>query len=182
MNKKEILGSRESHSHVGLDEDKLDEARKHYLNPDDKECYLKPKSALMKVGYAACTAEQYAAEMYKVNYGIIDPLQKEALQDEIRAWLGIMIKWRKKLELVTDPMEIDTKTYSLISSHIERLSKMSGIIKPKEPEININITNLDMPVQYTEIKAIIPILVGKLRDLEGKLNVADKDKLSLSTS
>ena len=170
-----------SYIHSGLDDDKLDEARKHYLNSNDKECYLKPINSLMKVGYTKSTAGQYAAEMYKVNYGVIDPLQKEALQSEIKAWLGIMTSWRLKLEEVSDPMEIDAKTYSTISAHIERLSKMSGIIKPKEADVNININNLDMPVQYTEIKAIIPILVGKLRQLEGDLNIADKDKLCLST-
>ena len=172
----------ESNVHTGLDEDKLDEARKHYLNPDNEECYLKPMNALMKVGYTKSTAVQFAAEMYKVNYGVIDPLQKEQLQDEISKWLRLMSNWRRKLEDVDDPMEIDTKTYSVISSHIERLSKMSGIIKPKEGDVTVNINKLDMPIQYTEIKAIIPILVGKLRELEGELNVADKDKLCLTAS
>lgn len=153
---------------------KFERARVLFFRESSKG-YMNAKLALLEVGYAERSAAQHAPFLFKgVNKQTeVDPLKTEQLEVEIGKWLKLMSNWREKLEEVADPMSLDSKTYSVISGYIERLSKLAGLIKSEGGDVNINLSSLPHPEMYQKLTAMITILFQKVRDLEKEMNLKE---------
>lgn len=171
---------------------KFQKARQFYL--DDKgNTYLNGKRSLMKAGYASTTAKNYSRLLFRDTKDVpsvpgtgkpdytatspplhLDPQDIKSVTESIDKWLALMDKWREALEKVPDPLQLGAKTFAVISSHIERLAKLFGLIKDQakgDTNINIHITNLPLPQQYEEMKAVITVMIKRVRDLEEQMNL-----------
>ncbi len=143
-------------------------------------CYMNAKLSLMEVGYKERTAGQYARLLFEgVNEDSkVDPLKTEQLEVEIAKWVKLMSNWREQLELVENPMSLDSKTYSVISSYIERLAKIAGFIKSESADVTINISALPQPEQYKKLTAMCLVLFQKVKSLEEEMNLTDRFSLN----
>ena len=158
---------------------KFERARKLFFQKDSP-CYMSAKLSLKEVGYKERTAGTYAPHLFDgVNEDTrVDPLKTEQLEVEIARWVKLMSNWRKQLEKVDNPMSLDSKTYSVISAYIERLSKIAGFIKSEGTDVTVNISALPHPQMYQKLTAMVTVLFQKVRELEKEMNL--KEHFSLN--
>lgn len=169
---------------------KFQKARAFYLDPKSGT-HLSGKDSLVKAGYALSTAKLYSHLLFKGNKNVptlpsgkpnytastpalrLDPQDIKSVTASMDKWLALMDKWREALEKVVDPLQLGAKTFSVVSSHIERMAKIFGFIKEqsKGTTINVHITNLPLPQQYEEMKAVVLIMLKRIKDLEEQMNL-----------
>lgn len=170
---------------------KFQKARKFYLDPKSGT-HLSGKDSLVKAGYALSTAKIYSHLLFKDNKNVptlpsgkpnytastpalrLDPQDIKSVTKSMDNWLALMDTWREALEKVDDPLQLGAKTFSVVSSHIERMAKIFGFIKEQskgDTNINIHIMNLPLPQQYEEMKAVVLVMIKRIKNLEEQMNL-----------
>lgn len=164
---------------------KFQKARQLYLNVKS-DCYLSAPKALERSGYAANTARDLAPLLFEQTESTpelrLDPENVEALVTELNKWLALMSKWREDLEKVKEPSKLSPSVFAVVSAHIERLSKILGLIREqaKGPTLNIQINGLPNAEQYDKLKLMLSVLFEKVRGLESQLEVDASNKFILN--
>ena len=106
-------------------------AQKHYLDPDSPG-YLNEVKARKLAGYSKSYANSASGTLWERadigNIKDILPHDSENIGEELKKWLELMAKWRKKLSEVDDPIKLGSRTFAVVASYIERLAKIFGLI------------------------------------------------------
>lgn len=164
---------------------KFRQARQFYLT-EESDCYLNAPKSLMKAGYAESTAKTMAPLLWEQSETTpevrLDPENTKSLIDELNKWMGLMSKWRESLEEVEDLSKLPPATFATISAHIERLSKIVGLIKSQSEgtTVNIQINGLPDTEQYDKLKLILSVLFEKVKGLEGQLSINAENRFILN--
>jgi len=169
---------------------RFEKARQLYLDKSSPGFYNAHKS-LVLAGYTESSARSLAHTLFSNDPKTRTPAVTDILPEdvksaaeEIRAWFKLMTKWRLAIQDVEDPIRLGSRTFSVISAHIERLCKIFGFLveTTKTPGLNVNI-NLAMmpsPQQYTEVKSMLIFLMERVRSLEDELHIPTDTRFSLS--
>jgi len=115
-------------------------AQKHYLNPDSPG-YLNEMKSRELAGYSESYAKSASGTLWeKTNIGSIKdilPADSKNVGDELKKWLELMAKWRKKLSKVDDPVKLGSRTFAVVASYIERLAKIFGLIIDRQERLQM---------------------------------------------
>ena len=125
-------------------------ATKNYFDRDS-ETYLNEKQSLIKAGYSPTTAKAASGTLLKdVDLRDILPDDAKDITEELKKWMELMASWRRALSLVEDPTKIGSRTFGVISAHIERLSKIFALIveRTESRSLNINITMTEEQMEF----------------------------------
>lgn len=119
-------------------------ATKNYFDRDS-ETYLNEKQSLIKAGYSPTTAKAASGTLLKdVDLEDILPDDAKNVTEELKKWMELMARWRRALSLIEDPTKIGSRTFGVVSAHIERLCKIYNLIvqrtESRSLNININVT------------------------------------------
>jgi len=161
---------------------RYEKARKLYLDRNSPS-FMNASYSLELAGYSKSSARALAHTLWKPD-GTPDiqnilPDDVKTAADEIREWFNLMTRWRKALEKVDDPIKLGSRTFAVVSAHIERLCKIFGFVlqqaEAPKTEISINFAMLPAPQQYEEAKTMVLFLMERVRALERELNI-EKEK------
>jgi len=157
---------------------RYEKARKLYLDKNSPS-FMNANYSLELAGYKKSTARALAHTLWKPD-GTPDiqnilPEDVKSAADEIRGWFNLMSRWRRALEKVDDPIKLGSRTFAVVSAHIERLCKIFGFVlqqsETPKTEISINFAMLPAPQQYEETKTMVSFLMERIRSLERELNI-----------
>lgn len=169
---------------------RFEQARQLYLDKTSPSFYNAHKSLIL-AGYTENSARSLAHTLWSVDTKDRSPSVKDILPkdvksaaDEIRSWFSLMTKWREAIKDVEDPLKLGSRTFSVISAHIERLCKIFGFLveTTKMPELNVTLNFATMPSsqQYSEVKSMLLFLIERVHSLEDELHVPIENRFSLS--
>jgi len=160
---------------------RFEQARRFYLDPKSPG-HLNAFQSLMLAGYTKNSANALAYTLFSKDpkhrtpsVASILPKDVKSAAQEIRSWFKLMTKWRIALEKEKDPVKLGSRTFAVISAHIERLCKIFGFLAEttKMPDVNItvNLASMSSPEQYTEVKSMLQFLIERVQVLEEELKI-----------
>lgn len=158
-------------------------ARKHYLDPTSPG-FLNEKKSLMVAGYSENTANSNSGKLWEdadVKDILPDNVKNE--REEIKKWLSLMAKWRDALSKVDDPLKLGSKTFAVVSSYIEKLTKIFGMMVERvdKRELRVNVDwdfskGKTLEEQLERLKFMQELGEKEIKRLEAELNIASDGK------
>lgn len=157
-------------------------ARKHYLDPTSPG-FLNEKKSLMMAGYSENTANSNSGKLWEgADVKDILPDNVKNAKEEMKKWLSLMARWRDRLVQVDDPVKLGSKTFAVVSSYIERLAKIFGMmverIDKREIRANVDIDihrGMTLEEQLEEAKVMRMLAEEQIERLEAKLKGAGEE-------
>ena len=103
----------------------------------------------------------------------------------MKKWLGLMAKWRDRLSEVDDPVKLGSKTFAVVSSYIERLAKIFGMMVERvdKRELRVNVDwdfriGRTLEEQLEQLKFMQKLGEKEIKRLEAELNGREYDMVS----
>ena len=168
---------------------RFEKARQFYLDKSSPSFYNATKS-LVLAGYSESSARSLSHTLWAADSSARTPTVEDILPgdvksaaEEIRNWFALMTKWRLAIQDIDDPIRLGSRTFAVISAHIERLCKIFGFLaETTRPDLNLTVNIAMMPPsqQYEEVKSMITFLVERIHALEDELHIAYDARFSLS--
>jgi len=158
-------------------------ARKHYLDPTSPG-FLNEKKSLIIAGYSENTADSNSGRLWEdADVKEILPDNVKNAREEMKKWLSLMANWRDRLAEVEDPIKLGSKTFAVVSSYIERLAKIFGMMVERvdKRELRVNVdwdfrTGKTLEEQLERLKFMQKLEEKEIKKLEAELNIASDGK------